>query len=56
MSSSPVAETVTTAASAAEVSSMVAWVSVTVMATFEIVIVMSSLSSLTSSVAWTVSV
>ena len=36
--------------------SMVAWVSVTVMATFEIVIVMSSLSALTSSSAWTVSV
>ena len=57
MSSSPVAETVTTAASAAEVSSMVAWVSVTVMATFEIVIVMSSVSVwVAPSVAWTVSV
>ena len=55
-SSSPVVVTVTTAESAAAVSEMVASVSTTVGATFEIVMVMSSLSGVTPSVAWTVSV
>ena len=56
-SSSPVVVTVTTAVSAAAVSEMVASVSTTVGATFEIVMVMSSVSVwVAPSVAWTVSV
>ena len=55
-SSSPVVVTVTTAESAAAVSEMVASVSTTVGATFEIVMVISSLSGVAPSVAWTVSV
>ena len=57
LSSSPVVVTVTTAESAAAVSEMVASVSTTVGATFEIVMVMSSVSVwVAPSVAWTVSV
>ena len=55
-SSSPDVETVTTAALAAAVSARLAEVSVTVGATSVIVIVMSSVSAVVPSVAWTVSV